>query len=385
MGLKLFKRSQATGKTQEVSMDVFLGAALEFQVRDLCFWACVNLMANALGRCEIRTFREGKEIREREWWMWNREPNVNQNASTFWHKAMAKMAEDGEALIVPVRKRSGLDSVVVADSWQEPEYSPTRQNTYRGVTVEGYTFDRSFPESEVLHLTLDAAGMGRVVTAMYQSYAKMVDAAVSSYTWDRTQHWKVKVENVSEGDPDWQRNFAAMLQEQLKPFFDSKGAILPEFAGYQYEKVNGKESGDSRDIRSMVDDILDFTATGFGIPPVLLRGQVEGIESARTTFLTRIDAICDQIGEEINRKRYGFELVRAGAYVKMDSSAIQHFDAFANAANVEKLVGSGAYTINDVLRAAGQPEIREAWASRHWMTKNIAGIETSMQEIGGQA
>ena len=383
MGLKLFKRSQATGKTQEVSMDVFLGAALEFQVRDLCFWACVNLMANALGRCEIRTFREGKEIREREWWMWNREPNVNQNASTFWHKAMAKMAEDGEALIVPVRKRSGLDSVVVADSWQEPEYSPTRQNTYRGVTVEGYTFDRSFPESEVLHLTLDAAGMGRVVTAMYQSYAKMVDAAVSSYTWDRTQHWKVKVENVSAGDPDWQRNFAAMLQEQLKPFFDSKGAILPEFAGYQYEKVNGKESGDSRDIRSMVDDILDFTATGFGIPPVLLRGQVEGIESARTTFLTRIDAICDQIGEEINRKRYGFELVRAGAYVKMDSSAIQHFDAFANAANVEKLVGSGAYTINDVLRAAGQPEIREEWASRHWMTKNIAGIETSLQEIGG--
>lgn len=384
MGLKLFKRSQATGKTQEVSLDVFLGAALEFQVRDLCFWACVNLMANALGRCEIRTFREGKEIREREWWMWNREPNVNQNASTFWHKAMAKMAEDGEALIVPVRKRSGLDSVVVADSWQEPEYSPTRQNTYRGVSVEGYTFDRSFPESEVLHLTLDAAGMGRVVTAMYQSYAKMVDAAVSTYTWDKTQHWKVKVENVSAGDPDWQRNFAAMLQEQLKPFFDSKGAILPEFAGYQYEKVNGKESGDSRDIRAMVDDIMDFTATGFGIPAVLLRGQVEGIESARTTFLTRIDAICDQIGEEINRKRYGFELVRTGAYVKMDSSAIQHFDAFANAANVEKLVGSGAYTINDVLRAAGQPEIREDWASRHWMTKNIAGIETSMQEIGGQ-
>ena len=365
-------------------MDVFLGAALEFQVRDLCFWACVNLMANALGRCEIRTFREGKEIREREWWMWNREPNVNENATTFWHKAVAKMAEDGETLIVPVRKRNGLDSVVVADSWEEPEYSPTRQNTYRGVTVEGYTFDRSFPESEVLHLTLDAAGMGRVVTAMYQSYAKMVDAAVSSYTWDKTQHWKVKVENVSAGDPNWQRNFAAMLQEQLKPFFDSKGAILPEFAGYQYEKVNGKESSDSRDIRAMVDDILDFTATGFGIPAVLLRGQVEGIESARTTFLTRIDAICDQIEEEINRKRYGFELVRAGAYVKMDSSAIQHFDAFANAANVEKLVGSGAYTINDVLRAAGQPEIREDWASRHWMTKNIAGIDSSLQEIGGQ-
>lgn len=383
MGIKLFRRERETGHTKEVSMDVFLGAAMEVQIRELCFWACVNLMANALGRCEIRTFRDGKEIREREWWLWNVEPNVNQNSTAFWHKAMAKMAEDGEALIVPVRKRGGWDSMVVADGWEMPDYTPTRQSVYRGVSVDGYTFERSFSEADVLHLVPDAAGMGRVVKAMYQSYAKMVDAAVSAYTWDKTQHWKVKVDSVAAGDPGWQKDFAAMVQEQLKPFFESKGAILPEFSGYQYEKVNGKEGSDSRDIRSMVDDILDFTATGFGIPPVLLKGQVEGIESARTTFLTRIDAICDQIGEEINRKRYGYDLMQAGSYVRMDSSAIQHFDAFANAASVEKLVGSGAYTINDVLKAAGQPEIREAWADKHWLTKNIAGIETSLQEIEG--
>ena len=56
----------------------------------------------------------------------------------------------------------------------------------------------------------------------------------------------------------------------------------------------------------------------------------------------------------------------------MDSSSIIHFDLFENAANVEKLVGSGAYTINDVRRAANQAIINEPWADEHYMTLNIS-------------
>ena len=72
-------------------------------------------------------------------------------------------------------------------------------------------------------------------------------------------------------------------------------------------------------------------------------------------FLTNcIDPLADQIQEEINRKRYGYEGWKKGDYLRVDTSSIIHFDMFANAANVEKLVGSGAFTINDVLRAANQ-------------------------------
>lgn len=59
----------------------------------------------------------------------------------------------------------------------------------------------------------------------------------------------------------------------------------------------------------------------------------------------------------------------------VDTSSILHFDIFGNAANIEKLVGSGAFSINDVLKAAGQSEINEDWASQHFLTKNIGVIE----------
>ena len=96
-----------------------------------------------------------------------------------------------------------------------------------------------------------------------------------------------------------------------------------------------------------------------------------------------IDPICDQLQEEINRKRYGYDRMRAGDYLRVDTSSIRHFDMFANAANVEKLVGSGAFTINDVLRSAGLPTIPEPWADEHYMTKNIAALDAETTALGG--
>ena len=72
---------------------------------------------------------------------------------------------------------------------------------------------------------------------------------------------------------------------------------------------------------------------------MLVNGKIEGTQDANTRFLTNcIDPLCDQIQEEITRKRYGYNAWKAGDYVRMDSASILHFDMFANAANVEKLV-----------------------------------------------
>ncbi len=84
------------------------------------------------------------------------------------------------------------------------------------------------------------------------------------------------------------------------------------------------------------------------------------------------------------RKRYGYEEWRAGNFLRIDSSSIIHFDLFENAANVEKLVGSGAYTINDVRRAANQSTITEPWADEHFMTLNISRMSQSARPLDAQ-
>ena len=372
--------------TEEVTCKELFEAAQDLQIRELCFWTCVNMVANAMGRCEFRTFRGGNEIREKEYYLWNVSPNVNQNSTVFMHKLISKLYLDNEALIINTLPRDKIDALVVADSWDNQNELPSRQNEYRGVTVGNYQFQYPMYESQVLHLRLNHKDIRPVINGLYQSYYKLVYAAMRAYTWINGQHWKVHVNQIAQGKEGWAQSFQEMIKSQLKPFFESDGAVLPEFDGYTYEKVGeNSASGNTRDIRSLVDDIFDFTARGLLMPPVLINGSVEGTADANARFLTNcIDPLCDQLQEEITRKRYGYDAWARGDYIKIDSSAILHFDIFENAANVEKLVGSGAYTINDVRRAANQAPIDEDWANQHYMTLNIAAMTETTRPIGGQ-
>ena len=122
-----------------------------------------------------------------------------------------------------------------------------------------------------------------------------------------------------------------------------------------------------------------FRYNAFLIPPVLLRGLVVGVGDAHRRFLSQcIDPLMDQLAEEINRKRYGYEAWRNRSYLQIDTSAIEHFDLFGNAANIEKLIGSG-YSYNDVQRAAGGREIDEPWANEHFITKNFADAQSALK------
>ena len=373
-------------QTVEVTCRELFEAAQEYQIRNLCFWICANMVANALGRCEFRTFRNHKEIQEREAYLWNVSPNVNQNSSAFLHKLVARLYENNEALIVDALPRGDLPSLVVADSWQQPEDWPSRQREYRGVQVGDYTYQYPFYENQVLHLQLNHCDMRPVLTGLYNSYIRLVQAAMQDYQWSHGKHWKVHINQIVGGAQEFPQKFQAMLADQIKPFLESSGAILPEFDGYTYEDVSGSGGkGDTRDIRALIEDIFDFTARAFLIPAVLVNGSVEGTEDANTRFLTNcIDPLADQLQEEINRKRYGYDGWVRGDYLRVDTSSIIHFDLFANAANVEKLVGSGAYTINDVRRAANQAIINEPWANEHFMTLNISTMSETTRNLSTQ-
>ena len=81
--------------------------------------------------------------------------------------------------------------------------------------------------------------------------------------------------------------YAKYLNEQIKPWLEGSRGILPEFDGYDYTIMDSGSGSqkDTRDIRHMFDDIFTFTANAFGIPPVLLLGDVAGTQDAMTRWL----------------------------------------------------------------------------------------------------
>ena len=358
--------------------------AQEYSLRDLAFQTCVNLIANAVGKCEFRTYKNNKEIMGAEAYLWNVEPNVNQNSTAFLHKMIAKLYTKNEVLIISTRGFDGMEHLVIADSFDKQGEYPSKPNEYKNVIVGDFAYNKTFRESEVMHLTLNNKDIKKVLDAMYMSYYKMVAAAQKAYGFEKGNHLKVHVDQAMQGDQKFAENFKYMMEEQVKPFFTSDNAVLPEFNGYLYEELGERSGSDTRDIRAMYDDIFDFTARAFNIPTVLMSGQVAGTEDALNQWLTVcIDPLCDQLQEEANRKRYGLEEWKKGNYLRIDTSCLIHFDVFANASNVDKLVGSGTFSVNEIRRAAGQPRIEEDWADRHMITKNYATIEEVLKALGG--
>ncbi|MDD3393791.1 MAG: phage portal protein [Anaerotignum sp.] len=375
-----------TTKTDATYVEM-MAALQEYRIRELAFNTCISMIANAVGKCEFKTYKNGKEDKGMEYYLWNVEPNVNQNSTVFLHKLIYRLYSDNEALIISTKHRDGRELLVVADSFEKPVEYPQKMQEYKGVVVGDVSYDKTFKESDVIHLKLNHADMKLVLDALNQSYAQLVAVATQNYTWANGKHYKVHVGQIAQNDDDWQTNFAEMLKRQVKPFLEDANGVLPEFDGYQYEDIGGKPDAQrsTRDIRALVDDIFDFTARGFCIPPVLLFGDVAGTQDAMQRWLTTcIDPLCDQIQEEIIRKRCGYDEWKKGTHIRIDTSAILHFDIFGNAANIEKLVGSGAFSINDILKATGQSEIAEEWASQHFLTKNIGVIEDVANAIDGK-
>lgn len=354
---------------ENVATGDFEQAAMDYCVRDLCLWSSINMIANLISKCEFKTFLHGVEAKDQEYYLWNVEPNLNQNSTQFIHKWISQLYINNEALIVEVNGQ-----LFVADSFQKTEYA-LLDYQFTGVTVDTFTFSRMFLMRDVLYFRLCEKNMRAVVDSVYESYNKLLKYAETQYQRSKGSRGILNIDANPNGDKNYQATLDDLKNNQFKRFYTANNAVLPLHKGYTYDDIGSKtySTETTRDIRAMIDDISDFMARGLGIPPAIIRGTVEGTKDAMDNLLTMtIDPLTDMLQEEINRKRNGLEGFRKKTYLQIDTKAIKHVDLLTVATSIDKLIGSGAFCVNDIRKATGESEIDAPWARQHFMTKNYA-------------
>lgn len=367
-GKRTVGQSRAAQECYEVH-ELMTKDALEFGLRKAAFYACVNIIANFLGNAEMRYFRAGQEVKGNEWWRWNYEPNRNQNASAFWHQLVTRLYEYGEALIIDEPYGDGF---VVADSFCVDETEPA--TVYRDVVWRSRTRER-VGVSQAMHIVLDGTKMKPILDAMTESFGRLANTAMNQYLFNGGQHWKASIQATAPNTDEEIDVFQQIVDAQMKPFFETTNGVLPEWDGYKYEQITGgdKSKLDSKDIRELAAEIWNETAMAMLVPPVLIQGKVADDKTAMTRLLSGpIDTIGKQVEREACRIRLGKDRVLAGERIVFDSSNLIHYDIMENASSIQALIGSAAYSVNDVLRTIGKATIPEAWADKHYMTLNIS-------------
>ncbi|KYG90009.1 phage portal protein [[Bacillus] sp. KCTC 13219] len=353
----------------------------EYYYKKLAIETCVNLIANALSRCEIKTYKDGKVFVGNMYYALNVEPNQNQNATAFFHKAIRKFIYDKECLIVMEN-----DNFYIADSFSVKEYAFV-ENVYSDIVISGYTLKESKKETEVIRLKLTDENILKVINDLYTSHGKMIEAAKSYYKLKNNKRVLITGDFLRAQDDEMQKEIDNMFETQLKNWFDpdKKSVAFQLQDGYEFNDMSDSKAGltiDSRDISNLVDDIINYVAMAFHTPRGLLKGDIADLEGQVESFIMfALKPNAEMMEDEFNRKAYTKEEYLNGTYMKIDTSKVKASDIIDIAPALDKLFAIG-FTLNEIFEEMGREKVDEPIANIRHITKNYQTIEQALK--GGE-
>lgn len=377
MGFKTFLRNFLEEEITNPDAVIGKQEIANLAYKELAISSCINLIANAISQCTARTYESNVEVFDQNYYILNVKPNANESSTVLWHKAIEKMVNHGEALITNIN-----GCLYVADSYIVNEY-PIKGNIYEGVVIGNLSLNKKFRQDEVILLRLSNSNVKRLIDSLYNSYEEMLVLCTERYKQDNQQKYVLEIDNVKIGDKMFNEKYRLAMQEQLKDFLDNQNTVLPLFKGQTLTDVSKAGNASSNDFQSLIENLFRTVAQAFNIPVDLLFGKTDNIDKVTKQFLTfTIEPIAAMIGEELSAKLYdGFYGFQRGNFVKLDTSDIQHVSVLEMASAIDKLISSGAFTVNEVRSLTGHSRINEEFADKHFMTKNYSTVDAMLESI----
>lgn len=373
-------------KTGKLEFNECFIVQAEIYYKLLAIETAINLIANTMSLAEFKTFKKGINVKENNFYLFNIEPNLNQNANRFWRQAVHNMVYDNECLIVMQD-----DQLFVADSFERKEFA-FYPNRYTNVKIENLILDKTYEEKDVLYLNLHSERMKNLIDGLYADYGRLIEYSKGTYKRSNAKRGILKIPTNYPKTVEASTNLERLLNEQFKNFFNAEnGALLPLTNGLEYTDLTNqtyKNGSDSRDIRNLIDDVFDYVAIAFQIPPQLLKGAVADSDKSFDNFMVFcIRPWLELIEKEINRKFYRKKEFCEKSFVSIDISMIKQNSILDMANAIDILTRNGVNTLNDNLKLLGRQQENSEIGEQRFMTLNLSKMEDiisgNVQKGGG--
>ena len=338
---KMLGGSEVTISSDELAGLVDREKLTELSLYEFALCSGINIIANALSACEIRTFVNNKEIHGEEYYLWNYSPHYNYNANEFLQKIVWNLIYKNECLVVETR--GGL---VVADSYEHEVYA-LYQDVFRNVIVNSdsqngiphpYTFPQSFRMEDVLFYRLSSRNIKSILDYLMEGYRSLLETVIDKFQKSAGERGILTIDgNAAAGQnygtkPDgtlrtFNDVFTEMMNERFKSYFNAKNAVMPIWKGFDYQikgsEASKRSTSEVKDITDMTTEITTKVANALQIPPQLMLGTAAEVKQLTRNLITLgIRPIADVIETENNRKRSGREVLR-GTYQMIDLTGIE--------------------------------------------------------------
>nr|WP_207719585.1 phage portal protein [Clostridium cadaveris] len=363
--------------TQKIENDYTALAVEAFAIN-----TAINLISGCIAKCEFKTFLDGKEVKDEDYYSWNYEPNKNQNSTEFISKLVSKLLFENECLVI-----ENAGQYLIADSFYRHEYA-VMEDYFDNVTIKDFTFDKTFRMSDVFYFKLNDKNITKLLDGLMQGYNNLMNMAVGKYKRSGGRKGIIHLDAIRSGDQEAKKRRQKLFDEDFKAYFTAENAVLPLNKGEDYTEQNGegskKSTSEMKDIRDLLDEEFIRVAQAYKIPPAILKGDIANVSEITDNLLTFcIDPIVDLIQTEINRKSYGKNVLK-GSRLVIDTTCILHIDVFAIADKIDKLISDGIYSIDEIRAKIKDSLINEEWSKKHFLTKNFEDITQIDNMKGGE-
>ncbi|MCD8396101.1 MAG: phage portal protein [Lachnospiraceae bacterium] len=348
----------------------------ETRIKEMALYTAVSLVADIIGRCERQVYKNGKIVKDRNWYIWNVSPNQNQTGDQLVAEWIVHLYYHGDALLVPLG-----DSLYVADKYAIDQYS-LKGDVYSGISINTYQINKKFKAKDVYYLKQYNPEVKKLIDSVFENYAELLEYAKKTYGQNSGEKYALQLGTYQSGTQGDKDKYQAKVKENLETFVNASSAAYPLTNGQSLTRLSTAQSVSSAsDYASIRKDMYNLVAAALHIPAGLLDGNITSVDQIINQTLTMaIDPLAKKISDELTRKTFSETQIMNGCKIEVDTTKIKHVDIIDAAANIDKLISSGFASVDEVRERCGMPEIGEDWSKEHFITKNYGSINDQDQE-----
>ena len=349
-------------------------------IKELALYTAIGLIADIVCECERQVYREGKRVRDANWYAWNVSANQNQSASdliTRWIFDIYYSPNGG--LVVPVK-----NSLYNATTFGAEEHW-TGQHVFRAVNI-GPEPVGDLTAKEVFHVQMvDEYGRSvvQLINRAFDNYADLLTAASTSYTKGSGEKYALTLDRLPSGTAEDQAKYMAAIRKNLSAFASGESGGYPLTKDQTLTKLSGTSSSASSyaDIRK---DVYSIVAEALHLPASLLDGNMNNTAEVVNQALTfAIGPLCDRIGRELTRKTFTREGILKGSRIILDTTQIRVHDVVEVSDKLDKLIASGIMCIDEARGQCNLEPLNTDWSTAHYITKNYGDVAQEPKHLRG--
>lgn len=343
-----------------------------------------NIVANILGTFLInvdwKTYREGKIIKEQEWYRFNYSMNDRETSSEFFSKLAHKLIEDGNALII----ETSSNQFFIADSFsfKDGREYLMKNNTFINVRIGDVTLNRTFKENDSCMYIKSPQNkeVDKQLQAMSSDYNEL--KKLVSKGANKALGMKLNLNINTQAKNSYDDDYMMKMQKTYSKLFNQDNAVFVTYKGETLTDLTEKQRGS--EVQQVLDavenntainkEILSSVGNAYGIPLKFMTGDFgQDNEDLYTMAITMFGKPYLQI---LQKKFTTYLLnkddIIKGSRIEANLDSIKFVEMLKNASAVDKLIGSGAYTINEVREKIGDDPTTDVDGNVRFITKNYA-------------